>query len=102
MAAVLNPHVEIVEGTARVVGTPFRVADVAAIYIFGESSIDWIVENYSLTRAQIHAALAYYYDHQDEIAQNWRETEKLAHEIGVPAEEVASRMKARLKNQDRE
>jgi uncharacterized protein (DUF433 family) len=100
MVTVLNPHVELVEGSARVVGTPFRVADVAAIYVFGHSPIDWIVENYALTRAQIHAALAYYYDHQAEVEQEWRETEKLAREVALPAEDVLARMKARLRNRD--
>ncbi len=69
----------------------------AAIYIYGSSPVDWIAENYPLTHAQIHAALAYYYDHQAEIEQYWRETERLAHEVGTPASEVIARMRARAR-----
>jgi uncharacterized protein (DUF433 family) len=52
----------------RIVDTRFQVADVVLMHVKHSSSIDWIVENHeSLTRARIHAALAYYYDHQAEI-----------------------------------
>jgi uncharacterized protein (DUF433 family) len=97
MVAITNQHIEIIDGTAHVINTPFKVADVAAIYLHGQSSVDWIVENYPLTYAQIHAALAYYYDHQAEIERYWRETERLAHEVGTPASDVIARMRARQK-----
>ena len=99
MAAIQNTHIAIKNGVPVVIGTAFKVADVAAIYVFGESPIDWIVENYPLTRAQIHAALSYYYDHQDEIQQHWREVEQLAREIGISAEEGIARMRARQQQQ---
>ncbi len=95
MAVVLNNHVEIIEGEARVVGTTFRVADVAAIYVLGASPIEWIVENYPLTPAQVHATLAYYYDHQDEIERVWRETDTLARSLGTSAADLIARMQAR-------
>ncbi|MBN1565156.1 MAG: DUF433 domain-containing protein [Anaerolineae bacterium] len=97
MVAVINPHVEIIDNVACVVGTRFKVADVAAIFVFGsDPPIDWVEENYPLTRAQVHAALAYYYDHQDEIKAYWAESEKLLREMGTSHEEVLAKMRARL------
>jgi uncharacterized protein (DUF433 family) len=95
MTTVANTHIEIIDGEAHVIGTPFRVEDVAAMYVLGEASVEWIAENHPLSPAQIHAALAYYYDHQEEIQQAWRESEALARHMGVSADDVIARMKAR-------
>jgi uncharacterized protein (DUF433 family) len=102
MAVVRNTHIEIVNGEPRIVGTRFGVDHVAAMYILGESSVDWIVENYPLTRAQVHAALAYYYDHQAEIERLWREAEELAHQVAAPSGEVIARMRARVQRKQDE
>jgi uncharacterized protein (DUF433 family) len=96
MTILQNIHIEIIDGVARVVGTRFKVEDVAAIYVLGESPIDWMVDNYPLTRAQIHAALAYYYDHQDEIEQAWREADELIRQHATPLDKVIARLKARV------
>jgi uncharacterized protein (DUF433 family) len=102
MAVVQNTHIEIVNGEPKIVGTRFGVDDVAAMYVLGESPVDWIVENYPLTRAQVHAARAYYYDHQAQIERLWREAEELAHQVAVPSEEVIARMKSRMQRKQDE
>ncbi|ETX02591.1 MAG: hypothetical protein ETSY1_02995 [Candidatus Entotheonella factor] len=61
------PHVTInSKGRPCIDGTRHRVIDIAADHVAHGYSAAQIVEHYpDLTPAQVHAALAYYYDHQD-------------------------------------
>jgi uncharacterized protein (DUF433 family) len=54
-------------GRPVVAGTGIRVMDIAALTKYHHRSPAEITESYGLTMAQVHAALAYYYDHQAEI-----------------------------------
>ncbi len=55
-------------GRARIDGHRIRVQDVAIEYEWqGLSPEEIFHEHPGLTLAQVHAALAYYYDHRDEI-----------------------------------
>jgi uncharacterized protein (DUF433 family) len=55
-------------GTAYIAGTSLKVAAIAIDAVTWEMTPQQIQENYpKLSLAQIHAALAYYYDHQAEI-----------------------------------
>ncbi len=54
-------------GRARIEGRRIAVSDVVNLHIRLRTPIDEIAEVYNLTLAQVYAALAYYYDHQDEI-----------------------------------
>lgn len=55
------------EKVACVIGTQITVAEIATMYTL-DSSIEWMIENFSgLSHANIHAALSYYYDHKAEI-----------------------------------
>lgn len=53
-------------GSPRIAGTRIRVQDVADQFI-QDIPIDEMAEDFGVTRAQIFAALSYYYDHRDEI-----------------------------------
>lgn len=70
-----------VDDTARrpvVAGTDVKVSQVASEYEHLEMTPDQIVEAHPhLTLADVHAALAYYYDHQDTIHREWREADSL-------------------------
>ena len=63
-------------------------------------SAEEIVRHYPyLTRAEVHAALAYYFDHQDEINQEIQEEDRLLEEVSrknQPA--VAERLRALKKS----
>jgi uncharacterized protein (DUF433 family) len=55
-------------GKPRIDGHRIRVQDISVNYEFWKMSPDEISDAYpGLTLAQIHAALAYYYDHREEI-----------------------------------
>jgi hypothetical protein len=57
------------------------------------ASVDDMVRSYELTAAQVHAALAYYYDHVDEFESMWAETDRIEaeHEAKLTPEDRAVR-----------
>ena len=64
---VKNPNV--CGGKACVAGHRIRVQDIASDYEQARLSPDEICDAHpGLTLGQVHAALAYYFDHRDEIA----------------------------------
>lgn len=72
MADVVREHIEVVQGangsTARIVGHRIRVQDVAIWHEKLGMAPNEIVHHYpTITLADIHAALAFYWDHRDEI-----------------------------------
>ena len=69
---VSTEHIEIVQGAggpkARIIGHNIRVIDVVGWYEKLGWSVDKILEEFpQLSHAKIHAALAYYWDHKEEI-----------------------------------
>jgi uncharacterized protein (DUF433 family) len=72
MAAILISHIEktpgICTGRARIAGSHVRVMDIVAAAIHEGASIDRVAMWYpDVSLSAIHAALAYYYDHVEEI-----------------------------------
>src|SRR5688572_2284680 len=59
------------------------------------ASIEDMVQAYELTPAQVHAALAYYYDHIDEFKKMWMERDRT---FAEHAEEDAQRHAELLAN----
>jgi uncharacterized protein (DUF433 family) len=71
---VVREHVEIVQGEsgpkARIAGHRIRVQDVAIWHEKLGMSADEIVDQFpTITLSDVYAALAYYWDHRDEIEQ---------------------------------
>lgn len=68
---VYDAHITSTPGTRvgkpRIVGRRITVSDVAIWFLQMGLSVDEIVKDYDLSHAQVHAALAYYYDHRAEI-----------------------------------
>ena len=71
-------------GRPVIAGTGIRVSDIVAYHLYGDKlSAEQIASDFRLSLGQVHAALAYYYLHQDEIdhemqqnseeAEHWRE-----------------------------
>ncbi|MEI2690044.1 MAG: DUF433 domain-containing protein [Anaerolineae bacterium] len=77
---VYDAHITSTPGTRsgkpRIVGRRITVSDVAMWFLQMGLSVDEIVKDHDLSHAQVHAALAYYYDHRMEI--DARETADLA------------------------
>lgn len=81
MSTVAHPQIEISsDGHARIRGTGFKVRILVEEYLAGaspEQLHDW---HPHLTLSQIHSALAYYYDHKQEIDDEIAELERFAEE----------------------
>ena len=99
---VTYPHITLNDrGVPCIDSTRHRVIDIAADHVAYGYSAGQIVEQYpDLTFAQVHAALTYYFDHQDEIdaaliesykyTEQWRKAQKLHPKIKAAlAEQVA-------------
>jgi len=73
MENILTQHIEITPGVRggkpRLTGTRISVSDIVIMHLKMGLSIDEIAIDYNLSLAGIHAALAYYYDHQPIIDQ---------------------------------
>ncbi|MEK7755556.1 MAG: DUF433 domain-containing protein [Acidobacteriota bacterium] len=69
-------------GRARIAGHRVRVLDIVACSEHQGMTPDEIVSNLpSLTLADVHAALAYYFDHLEEIQEEMRAEKALADEV---------------------
>lgn len=71
MTAVVDRHIEMTAGIAggrpRIAGHRITVQNIVIWHERMGKNIDEICAEYGLTLAEVHAALAYYFDHQDEI-----------------------------------
>lgn len=57
-------HVEIRNGRGYISGRNLKAEMVARMYVGTNYSIEDVMRHYNLTAAEVHAALAYYYDNQ--------------------------------------
>jgi uncharacterized protein (DUF433 family) len=63
-------------------GTDIKVSQIAFEYEHHGMSPDQIVDAHPhLTLADVHGALAYFYDHVDAIRAEWRETDRIVEEL---------------------
>jgi len=53
----------------RIAGRRVTVADIAILHLRQGEAIEAIADNYDLTPAAVYAAMAFYYDHRNEIDQ---------------------------------
>ncbi len=74
MTTLLEGHIEIDPATRfgkpRIAGTRITVADVVIMHLRLGQSIEEIAGAYDLSLADLHAAMAYYYDHRDVIEES--------------------------------
>jgi len=69
-------------GKPRIAGTRIKVSEVARRHAYQEQSPDEIIEAFPhLSLAQVHAALAYYYDHHDDIEAELRADDEFVTEM---------------------
>jgi uncharacterized protein (DUF433 family) len=86
MTAVITNHIEITPGICggkpRIAGHRIKVQNIVIWYERMGMSPDEIVYHYpSITLAEVHAALAYYYDHLEEIRKDIEDDEVFAKEM---------------------
>ena len=81
MLTLSTEHIEktpgVCGGRARIVGHSIRVMDVVALTEYGGMTPAQAAEQYpTITLADIHAALAYYHDHRDEIEADFEDSRR--------------------------
>ncbi|MCA0453808.1 MAG: DUF433 domain-containing protein [Chloroflexi bacterium] len=74
-----NPQVR--NGRPYILGTTLTVADIATAKIYQLLDADGIADYFEIPLQQVHAALAYYYDHKAEIDQDIKQRRELADEM---------------------
>jgi len=85
-------------GKPRIAGHRIRVQDVAIWHERLGYSIEEIIAHYpQLTLAEVHAALAYYYDHRDEIQHDIEQAEALVERM---KREIPSKLRDKLSQRD--
>jgi uncharacterized protein (DUF433 family) len=71
MLLISQEYIEIADdirsGKPRISGTRIAVEDVAVMHLKQSSSLAEIAGKYDLSLASVYAAMAYYFDHRDEI-----------------------------------
>jgi uncharacterized protein (DUF433 family) len=79
---ILDHHLEITPGIAggkpRIAGHRITVQNIAIWHERMGKSADEIAEEYDLTLGDVYAALAYYFDHRDEIDRSIGEGQAFA------------------------
>jgi uncharacterized protein (DUF433 family) len=97
MSTAAITHIEVDDaGVAWIAGTPTKVVLVIEDYQNRGWSPEIIHENYPyLSLAQIHAAFAYYYDHQADLDAEIDHRRSQASEMRAHAQETPGRKKLR-------
>lgn len=91
--ATLLPINAIVRGTGgepTIAGREISVRQIAATRLWEGLSISQLAALFDLTRAQVHAALAYYYEHEEEFGLDGQTPDKAEANREMTATEVAS------------
>ena len=97
--AVSYAHIDYTQdGVPYLVGTNTKVLQIVLDHIaYGWDAADIQRNHPYLTLAQIHSALAYYYDHQGEIEQSIEEGLRKVESIQVDLGESTVRLKLKAK-----
>ena len=82
MPRVTYPHIELRQGVPYLEGTETKVVEIVLERLAHHWDADEIRRQHpSLSLGQIHSALAYYYDHQEEVDRDIEERTRRADEI---------------------
>ena len=60
-------HIEIRDDQAYIHGTNKKAEMVARMYVGTDYSIEEVMAHYNLSAAEVHAAIAYYYDNREAL-----------------------------------
>jgi uncharacterized protein (DUF433 family) len=96
---VLN-HIHLRDNTAYIAGRNLKAEMVARMYVDTDYSIEDVMGHYNLSAAEVHAALAYYYDNQAELDARRAATEAAIAEEALTLEQFKARIAEREANQD--
>src|SRR4051812_20018782 len=82
MSATTYAHIELRDGVPYIEGTQTKVIEVALDEIaYGWDAAEMQRQHPHLSLGQLHSALAYYHDHQQELDRDIAERERRAEEL---------------------
>lgn len=92
----INNHIVMRNGHACIARRGHMKAKmVARMYLWEKATIEEVMEQYELTAAEVHAAIAFYYDNQEELDAEYAESMELLKEVGTSLEEFKAKIAAR-------
>lgn len=88
-------HPDYCSGKPRIAGTRMSVAVIAEMHLQMGQSLEEIASDYNLSLASVHAALAYYYDHREEIDRRTAESDAFVEELkrNTPPSPLAEKLR---------
>ena len=99
----LDEHIEVTPGVAggkpRIAGHRITVHNIAIWHERMGKSADEIATEYDLTLADVYAALAYYFDHREEIDRDIEESQGFVEALRW---RTPSKLKQKLQEQERD
>jgi uncharacterized protein (DUF433 family) len=96
---VIN-HIEIRNGQAYIRGTNKKAEMVARMYVGTEYSIEEVMEQYNLSAAEVHAAIAYYYDNQEVLDARHQQAVQWAEENALTLDKFKAKIASRKSNDE--
>lgn len=97
MIAAVPNHIRIAaDGTAWIDDINVKVIEVVRSYFAADGSVPWLVENHPhLTPARIHAAMAWYHDHQEEFDRRMETDDRLIARLAAESHDPSLARKLR-------
>lgn len=87
-------HIEIRDGQARIAERHVKVKMVISRLIHGEpTTIEAVMAQSNLSRAEVLACLAYYDDYQAEIDRHFREQDDTLQAMATPLDEIIAHLR---------
>jgi uncharacterized protein (DUF433 family) len=81
----------VMSGRPRIKGTRIRVSDIAMFHLIHGQTVDEILDGFPfITAADVHAALAYYFDHANEIAADRADDEEFVERFARENPDIVS------------
>lgn len=90
----IDSTAEVRSGKPRITGTRIAVEDVAVMHLMLGHSLIEIAGQYELSMASVYAAMAYYFDHREEIDSR---TDEENEQVEILRQSHPSRLQEKLK-----
>jgi uncharacterized protein (DUF433 family) len=95
-------HIVMKDGEARMAGKDHLKAEmVARLHVDGGYPIDEVMAQYGLTEAEVHAAIAYYYDNRAELDAAYEGVLTEIHENAMTLEKFKAKLATKHEDDER-
>ena len=88
-------HIEIRAGRGYIAGRNVKAEMVARMYVGTDYTVADVMEHYDLSAAEVHAAIAFYYDHRAELDARHTEAIQWAEENALTLEKFKAKIAVR-------